>query len=202
MECFSYIPMLSIVDEERVRLGSSVLCTTVPSSGSRNTPNAVVGIADDDVDDFVSQMKIDKAPNVGIQTINSTFVRANWVLYYFCLLSFNNSKFSHPEFWQVTYEDIGGLDSVVEELKEAVELPLTRPELYEEMGITPPRGVILYGPPGTGKTMLAKCVGHTVYSSCSSPRTGLFVSGLCHLRCNPSTVLHCCFTPYKGSLIL
>ncbi|KJE91946.1 proteasome 26S subunit [Capsaspora owczarzaki ATCC 30864] len=57
-----------------------------------------------------------------------------------------------------TYADIGGLDSQIQEIKESVELPLTHPELYEEMGIKPPKGVILYGPPGTGKTLLAKAV--------------------------------------------
>lgn len=49
-----------------------------------------------------------------------------------------------------SYADIGGLDQQVMEIKEAVELPLTHPELYEEMGIKAPKGVILYGPPGTG----------------------------------------------------
>lgn len=57
-----------------------------------------------------------------------------------------------------TYADIGGLDQQIMEIKEAVELPLTHPEYYEEMGIKPPKGVILYGPPGTGKTLLAKAV--------------------------------------------
>ena len=57
---------------------------------------------------------------------------------------------------QETYADIGGLDSQIQEMKESVELPLTHPEYYEEMGIKPPKGVILYGPPGTGKTLLAK----------------------------------------------
>ena len=47
-----------------------------------------------------------------------------------------------------SYADIGGLDQQIQEIKEAVELPLTRPELYEEMGIKPPKGVILYGAPG------------------------------------------------------
>ena len=55
-----------------------------------------------------------------------------------------------------SYADIGGLETQVQEIKEAVELPLTHPELYEEMGIKPPKGVILYGVPGTGKTLLAK----------------------------------------------
>ena len=59
---------------------------------------------------------------------------------------------------QETYADVGGLDAQIQEIKEAVELPLTHPEYYEEMGIKPPKGVILYGPPGTGKTLLAKAV--------------------------------------------
>ena len=57
-----------------------------------------------------------------------------------------------------SYGDIGGLEKQIQEIKEAVELPLTHPELYEDIGIKPPKGVILYGPPGTGKTLLAKAV--------------------------------------------
>ena len=57
-----------------------------------------------------------------------------------------------------SYADIGGLDEQVREMKEAVELPLTNPELYEDIGIKAPKGVILYGEPGTGKTLLAKAV--------------------------------------------
>lgn len=53
---------------------------------------------------------------------------------------------------------VAGLDTQIQEIKESVELPLTHPEYYEEMGIRPPKGVILYGPPGTGKTLLAKAV--------------------------------------------
>jgi len=58
----------------------------------------------------------------------------------------------------VTYDDIGGLDIQKQELREAVELPLTHFHLYQQIGIDPPRGVLLYGPPGTGKTMMAKAV--------------------------------------------
>lgn len=57
-----------------------------------------------------------------------------------------------------SYADIGGLENQIREIKEAVELPLTNPELYEDVGIRPPKGVILYGQPGTGKTLLAKAV--------------------------------------------
>ncbi|KAG2398648.1 Replication protein [Vigna angularis] len=56
----------------------------------------------------------------------------------------------------VTVRHIGGLDAQIQEIKEAVELPLTHPELYEDIGIKPPKGVILYGELGTGKTLLAK----------------------------------------------
>jgi len=57
-----------------------------------------------------------------------------------------------------TYADIGGMDIQKQEIKEAVELPLTHFELYKQIGIDPPRGVLMWGPPGTGKTMMAKAV--------------------------------------------
>lgn len=57
-----------------------------------------------------------------------------------------------------TYLDIGGLDIQKQEVREAVELPLTHFQLYKQIGIDPPRGVLMYGPPGTGKTMMAKAV--------------------------------------------
>ena len=58
----------------------------------------------------------------------------------------------------VTYDDIGGLKEEVQKIREMVELPLRHPELFEKLGIEPPKGVLLYGPPGTGKTLLAKAV--------------------------------------------
>ena len=59
---------------------------------------------------------------------------------------------------KVTWNEIGGLDEAKQQLREAVEWPLTKPEVFKRMGITPPRGILLYGPPGTGKTLLAKAV--------------------------------------------
>jgi 26S proteasome regulatory subunit T3 len=65
----------------------------------------------------------------------------------------------------VSYNDIGGCDQQKQEIREAVELPLTHNDLYKQIGIDPPRGVLLYGPPGTGKTMLAKAVAHHTTAS-------------------------------------
>ncbi|HTR18162.1 MAG TPA: CDC48 family AAA ATPase [Acetobacteraceae bacterium] len=58
----------------------------------------------------------------------------------------------------VTYDDIGGLGSTVDQIREMVELPLRHPELFQRLGIDPPKGMILHGPPGTGKTLLARAV--------------------------------------------
>lgn len=59
---------------------------------------------------------------------------------------------------RVTYEDIGGLHEEIQRIREMVELPLRYPELFQKLGIEPPKGVLLYGPPGCGKTLLAKAV--------------------------------------------
>ncbi|MDY6769167.1 MAG: CDC48 family AAA ATPase [Candidatus Nanohaloarchaea archaeon] len=62
----------------------------------------------------------------------------------------------------VTYEDIGGLDQELEQVREMIEMPLRTPEIFEELAIEPPTGVILHGPPGTGKTLIAKAVANEV----------------------------------------
>jgi len=60
----------------------------------------------------------------------------------------------------ISYVDVGGLEDQLLEVRETVELPLKKPELFERIGIEPPKGVLLFGPPGTGKTLLAKAVAH------------------------------------------
>ena len=58
----------------------------------------------------------------------------------------------------ITYEDIGGLEEEIKKIREMVELPLKHPEIFQRLGVEPPKGVLLHGPPGTGKTLLAKAV--------------------------------------------
>jgi transitional endoplasmic reticulum ATPase len=59
---------------------------------------------------------------------------------------------------EISYEDVGGLEDEIKKVREMIELPLKHPELFERLGIDPPKGVLLHGPPGTGKTLLAKAV--------------------------------------------
>jgi len=127
-----YVSIMSFVDKDLLEPGCQVLI--------HHKSQAIVGVLQDDTDPMISVMKLDKAPTE-------------------------------------SYADIGGLELQIQEIKvcrlafrcgwllksflqESVELPLTHPELYEEMGIKPPKGVILYGVPGTGKTLLAKAVAH------------------------------------------
>lgn len=129
----SYVSIMSYVNKDLLEPGCSVLL--------HHKNHCIVGVLEDNTDPAVSVMKLDKAPSE-------------------------------------SYADIGGLDQQIQEIKvrcallflidlaltyyqESVELPLTHPELYEEMGINPPKGVILYGVPGTGKTLLAKAVANS-----------------------------------------
>ncbi|MFB6147175.1 MAG: CDC48 family AAA ATPase [Halobacteriaceae archaeon] len=67
-----------------------------------------------------------------------------------------------PETPNVTYEDIGGLDEELEQVREMIELPMRHPDLFDALGIEPPKGVLLHGPPGTGKTLMAKAVANEI----------------------------------------
>ncbi len=79
--------------------------------------------------------------------------------------NFNVEKFVIVEKPTVSWDNVGGLDQQERELKEVIELPLKKPELFKKIGIDPPKGVLLYGPPGTGKTLLAKAVAASTNST-------------------------------------
>ena len=78
---------------------------------------------------------------------------------------YNVEKFINMQRPDATWEDIGGLEDQVREIKEVIELPLKKPQLFKKVGITPPKGVLLYGAPGTGKTLLAKAVASSTNST-------------------------------------
>lgn len=77
-------------------------------------------------------------------------------------LSFRVSDFSHEKTTRTSYEDIGGLEVELSHIREMIELPLKFPELFTELGIDPPKGVLLQGPPGTGKTLIARTISNEV----------------------------------------
>ncbi len=78
---------------------------------------------------------------------------------------FDVEKFVIIERPSTTWIEVGGLAYQIEEIKEVIELPLKKPELFKKIGITPPKGILLYGPPGTGKTLLAKAVANSTKST-------------------------------------
>lgn len=86
-------------------------------------------------------------------------------------LVYNMTTFSPGD---ITFDGIGGLTEQIRELREVIELPLKNPELFQRVGIVPPKGVLLYGPPGTGKTLLAKAVAATIGANfIFSPASGI-----------------------------
>ncbi len=78
---------------------------------------------------------------------------------------FNVEQFVIMDDPNVPWAEIGGLDKQIEEIKEVIELPLNKPELFKKVGIHPPKGILLHGPPGTGKTLLAKAVASSTKST-------------------------------------
>ena len=138
-----YVSILSFVDKDQLEPGCSVLLN--------HKVHAVVGVLGDDTDPMVTVMKLEKAPQ-------ETYADIGGMEYYIIIKNFHiiyiftNLNYIFKIFYYL------GLDTQIQEIKESVELPLTHPDYYEEMGIKPPKGVILYGPPGTGKTLLAKAV--------------------------------------------
>ncbi len=115
---------------------------------SSTGPNFVVPVAD-----FVDRVQVVPGTRVSLSQNNLTVVGI--------LPSSKDPLVGGAEVTgkpDVAYADIGGLEEVVQQVRETVEYPLTRPHLYKKLGVRPPKGVLLRGPPGTGKTMLAKAV--------------------------------------------
>jgi proteasome regulatory subunit len=115
---------------------------------SSTGPNFVVPVAD-----FVDRAKLTPGTRVSLSQANLTVVGI--------LPSSKDSVVLATEVTKkpsVSYKEIGGLEDVIRQVREAVEYPLTKPELFKKLGVTPPKGVLLRGLPGTGKTLLAKAV--------------------------------------------
>ncbi len=99
----------------------------------------------------ISQIKflvVSVNPNVPVRITENTMVS----------LSPKAVEISEESVPEITYEDIGGLTDEIKKIREMVEIPIKRPEIFQRLGIEPPKGVLLHGPPGTGKTLLAKAV--------------------------------------------
>jgi transitional endoplasmic reticulum ATPase len=77
-------------------------------------------------------------------------------------ITFRTADFAHEKAVRTSYEDIGGLDKELSHIREMIELPLKFPDLFTELGIDPPKGVLLSGPPGTGKTLIARAISNEV----------------------------------------
>jgi transitional endoplasmic reticulum ATPase len=99
----------------------------------------------------ISQIKfvvVNTNPNVPVMITENTQV----------ILNPKAVEISEEKIPEITYEDIGGLTEEIRKIREMVEIPIKHPEIFEKLGIEPPKGVLLHGPPGTGKTLLAKAV--------------------------------------------
>ncbi len=115
---------------------------------STTGPNFVVPVAD-----FVEKQRLAPGTRVSLAQNNLTVVGV--------LPSSRDAAVNAAEVTTspgVTYDQIGGMEEVLDRVRETVEYPITKPEVYERLGVTPPKGVLLQGPPGTGKTLLAKAV--------------------------------------------
>ncbi|QPK80191.1 proteasome ATPase [Corynebacterium lizhenjunii] len=86
------------------------------------------------------------------------------------------AQLSLEEVPDVSFEDIGGLDAQISQIRDAVELPFMHPELYRSFDLQPPKGVLLYGPPGCGKTLIAKAVAHSLSASLGTGAPSYFIN--------------------------
>ncbi|XP_054595333.1 ATPase family gene 2 protein homolog A [Nothobranchius furzeri] len=138
---------------------SSPAAPFTPSSNSQNLSSVGSAVSPES---SLSSEKLSTAPPAGCIGSDT----------FYCLSCSSKVKFKNKEEQQnseaqdqrpkVTYSMIGGLSSQLDAIRETIELPLKRPDLFSTFGIPPPRGVLLYGPPGTGKTMIARAIANEV----------------------------------------
>lgn len=104
------------------------------------------------------QIRIEMITNSLIMVVVSTTPAGPVVITRDTVINITSEQVEGFQFRDVTYEDIGGLSREIRAIREMVELPLRHPEVFQKLGITPPKGVLLHGPPGTGKTLIARAV--------------------------------------------
>src|SRR5699024_2340536 len=86
------------------------------------------------------------------------------------------SQLQLEEVPNVSFEDIGGLDAQISQIRDSVELPFLHPELYRDYALSPPKGVLLYGPPGCGKTLIAKAVANSLAQQMGDEASSYFLN--------------------------
>ena len=139
-------------DMDRLKRSPLMVCEVVTAKGG----NAVIKMPNGNrffVDILSSCGKLRPGELVFVEQKNLSVVKKASVS-----KKYNVEKFVIVEKPNVPWKEIGGLEEQIREIREIVELPLNKPELFEKVGIEPPKGVLLHGPPGTGKTLLAKAV--------------------------------------------
>ncbi|KAK1312638.1 hypothetical protein QJS10_CPA07g01338 [Acorus calamus] len=137
-----YVRILSTLNRELLKPSASVAL--------HRHSNALVDVLPPEADSSISLLSQSEKPDV-------TYNACGFPIY---VITYQIPQWKSDDTNMAWIQDIGGCDIQKQEIREAVELPLTHHELYKQIGIDPPRGVLLYGPPGTGKTMLAKAVAH------------------------------------------
>ena len=156
-----YVRILSTLDRELLKPSASVAL--------HKHSNALVDVLPPEADSSITMLGAGEYTLPFVQLMLSS--RQTYVYSFFEAGSGNSPVRSSllcttDEKPDVSYSDIGGMDIQKQEVREAVELPLTHFDLYKQIGIDPPRGVLMYGPPGCGKTMLAKAVAHHTTGLC------------------------------------
>jgi transitional endoplasmic reticulum ATPase len=156
---------------KRGLLGRAVTKGDIVSvGGSRKRKSAMSGSPFDEIFSMLEDMDVNIGGGFGFGDIK--FVISDTMPKQAVIISDETDVVFNPEpveikeevVPEVTYEDIGGLEEEVRKIREMVELPLKHPEIFQKLGIEPPKGVLLHGPPGTGKTLLAKAVANETSS--------------------------------------